>query len=677
MARFAGKSDLLDRLSHDLSDGTSRLVLLIGPDLAPARPPWNDVLLRAADGIAQLKRNEELREELRHVPATAEPVVRLALYRAAFADVIGPEEFDLVVQHAVLERYRGGNGRMPADLPPGRPLTAEAAAGLERDMEAWQLSEGLLALGRLVEQFRGRLEHRVLTAGLDPGIMVALRRRGVAVRPTTPYVSDGLATTTKPGAVDVVHLLGYWRPLDAAQRRAPLPDHRLTDLPDKFADRVRSRLAGATVYVLGYGGGDPIIERMLQAAVADGARVHWAVPDENADTDARIRVLADRIGGESVTFFCGVDSDHLLRILAAQLAGEQYATEPPELPPPRFYEQPALLRSLGAVPLRTPAAGAEDLLRQLDKRFGWRLERPASPAPKVLFWPVRLREPSVIHMVQAMAAAALSVHGVRVVLALDDFGTLLPSRDAFEERVRAWFRLIPGAQEPDVEPLQAWLDRQRLRPASLRERPTDPWAVLQEYYGQRKPTAYETLRAAKIIPDIEPREAAEHAPHILDMLRTTGVQRLLTAPALWSFFNHLLLDRRIVDVMTLAGDDERTFWRHRLAVTGEPTRHLYHPRMVDFSQDSGRIRWDHHLDLQEHIEQAVGGANWRRPDRYLPWLVRHAFLLPEYLRDGGGARLEGHEFDAWQDVLSALEDDQGLTGPLARRISGWFLGEPD
>src|SRR4029453_17590415 len=169
--------------------------------------------------------------------------------------------------------------------------------------------------------------------------------------------------------------------------------------PQAVADRLNDLLAGATVCVLGYRGGGPIIMEALQAAVADNARVLWAVRDQYAYRDPKIRVLADRIGGgDSVIVHYGVDSDLLLQKLAGQFAlvpETDGPSGPADLltrsPESRTYEHPELARSWGAVPLRAPAEGASDLLRQLGERFGWRLERAASPAPALLFWPVRLR----------------------------------------------------------------------------------------------------------------------------------------------------------------------------------------------------------------------------------------------------------------------------------------------
>jgi hypothetical protein len=492
--------------------------------------------------------------------------------------------------------------------------------------------------------------------------------------------------------VQVVHLHGYWRPLTPGDRAAPVLDPRRPALSRDVRTRVAGLFADRTVCVLGYGGGDPVVMDALQLAAAGRTRVLWAVPDPHAARSPRIRVLADRVGGGgSVTIHVGVDGDRLLRDLASEFAltlpeDPAAGARIPRTSAPRagWFPQPAMAQAAGAVPLREPAEGAVDLLRQLRLRFDWRLEPLAAhPAPTLLFWPVRLRRPSLIHMVQALVAAALSAHGVRVVLALDDFGDFTPAtRNIFEQRVIEWFGRIPEAQRPDIVSLQEWIEDRELylgRPPDDRalSRPTTPWAVLQEYYGRLKPSPYSVLRAAKIIPDVEPEDAMEHAAAIMDSLRQRGAQRLLTAPAIWSLFNHLLLDRQVGDLLTLAGEDERTLWRHRREVIDEPTRHLYHPKIANLSQDSGMIRWEHHDDLRGRIENAVGGQNWRRHDRYVPWVVRHAFLLPEYLRSGTGAKLGNQSFDAWQDVLTALEGSSEVADLLARRITSWFLGDED
>ncbi|MEV4345100.1 hypothetical protein AB0J83_11535 [Actinoplanes sp. NPDC049596] len=677
MARFAGESELLERLSRELREPARPLRLIIGPDLPRASPPWLTRVLRAAEEHVRRLRNDELQDEITRVRRTiTDPADRYVAYRAAFDDFLGPREFDVVFQRAVLESYHSPGDGQPADAEPSGAINVESGRILELDRESWRIDAGLQALGRLVAHFPERFGDGLLTTRLDPAVEVALGQLGKDAEPALL----GPGGPTRNGGVRVLHVLGFWRPLDRAQRRPQIVDYRDARLPAVAAERLRQLLAESTVCVLGVRDGDPIIVRALQAAVLDGARVLWAVPDEHGNREPRIRNLGERIGGgDSVTVYSGVDSDLLLQKLAVQLAlvpGEPGA--PPPVPQPRFHEQPALLRVLGAVPLRAPAESTVDLLRQLDKRFQWRLERPASPPPTLLFWPVRLREPSVIHMVQALAAAALSAHGVHVVLALDDFGDYQPAiQDLFEERVNAWFGLIPQAQRPEIVPLRSWIEEEETRQRPLRERPTRPWPVLQEYYGQRKPSVYDTLRAAKILPDEELENRPQDATQILDLLRTRSARRLLTAPAIWSLYHAKLLDRRIGEVMTLAGVDELFFWQHRQKVSGEQTRHLYHPRIDNLTQDSGLIRWDHHQDLHRAIERVMTREHWRRRGRYLPWLVENAFLLPAYLRFGGGAELAGRNFTVWPDVVAALADDPALADPLAQRISAWFLAEHD
>jgi hypothetical protein len=680
VARFAGESELLDRLSRELRESHGRLRLIVGPDLPTVSPSWTARVLRVADEQVNRLRNDELHAEIVRARRVADPAARYAAYRVAFEDFLGAEAFDLVLQRTVLESHHPAGDDPPADPGPGRLINVESGVIHELDTEHWQLDLGLQALGRLVAYFPERLGTALLTTRLDPAIEVALGQLGKAAEPVNLVAPDQVVADPGREVVPVTHLVGYWRSLHPGGRRPHILDHRDVRLPGPVADRLRQMLAGTTICVLGIRDSDPIVIRALQAAVADGARVWWAVPDEDGDRDPRIRNLGERIGGgESVTVHCGVDSDLLLQKLAVQLAVAPPETRPsaPPMPRPRLHERPELLRLLGALPLRAPAESAVDLLRQLDRRFRWRLERPASPRPSLLFWPVRLREPSVIHMVQALAAAALSAHGVHVVLALDDFGVSPPSLGPrFEERVNGWFGLIPQAQPPEIVPLQAWIEEEERLQRPLRERPTRPWAVLQEFYGRRGALVYDTLRAAKILPD-DLGNGPPDADQVLDLLHRRTARRLLTAPAIWSLYHAKLLDRRISEVMTLAGDDELFFWLHRQKMSGEQTRHLYHPRIDNLSQDSGLIRWNHRQDLRQAIERAMTREHWRRPDRYVPWLVEHAFLLPAYLRAGGGAELAGRRFDVWQDVVAALAEDDNLLDPLAQQISGWFLGEQD
>jgi hypothetical protein len=391
VARFAGESELLDRLGRELREHDGPILLIIGPDLPAAPPSWLARVLRVAEEHVGRLRNDELLAEIARARRTVDLAARYAAYRAAFDDFLGREAFDLIIQRTVLESYHPAGDEPPA-AGPNRLINAESGRILELDTESWHVDPGLQALGRLVAHFPDRFGSGVLTTRLDPAIEVALGQSGRAAEPISPATHPDLGSSVGPGVVRVAHLLGYWRSLHPGQLRPHVTDHRDARLPEPAADQLREMLAGATICVLGVRDGDPIVVRALQAAVADGARVWWAVPEEYGSREPRIRNLGELIGGgDSVTLHCGVDSDLLLKMLAVQLAlvpEDADQPQPHPMPRPRFYEQPGLLRMLGAVPLRAPAESTVDLLRQLDKRFRWRLELPASPPPSLLFWPV-------------------------------------------------------------------------------------------------------------------------------------------------------------------------------------------------------------------------------------------------------------------------------------------------
>jgi hypothetical protein len=682
---FLSQAEYQQRFVDDLRHGPYPVVLLLGLGGPAGEPPGPPGVADLADAHARQLRNPDLLAALDRARGEAtDEAARAAAYARAFAEWVGPTAFDVVVQHAVLRAYRARTapgGRRG----PWRRIEFRAAEQLEDDQAGWVVSDAVAALGRLLARLPDRFGHRVLTTQVDPLLEIAVRRAGGVAIPTTLRAGNSVSSTV-PGAgvVQVVHLHGYWRAVRWEDNRTVLVDpDRGADPTAALARQLSHLLRGGSVYVLA-GADAPELVRagVRRLLAAEGGTVRWALP---GPAGAAGYPLPNHEPDGALAVYAGVDPATLFPAVAARFPGGPAripaASRSPEPPP---VVQSELARRLGATPLRRPAEDAHDLLRQLAVRFGWRLERPRSlTLPTLLFWPARLRRPTVIHMVQAMAAAALSAHRVQVVVSLDDLGP--PPRDTtaagFAGRVRDWFSVVPGAQEPEIVLLSRYIEENDVfagppdRGALLRA--TRPWAVAREYYGEFNPSAFSVLAAVKILPDIEPDRAFEHAHEIVRALLHGSANRLLTPLTVWSHLNHLLLDSPAEQTVTLGGEDERRFWAHWRDKTQLPTGHLYHPLIDNVTNESAMVYWAHADDLRHRLAEHVGTEGWRGKNRYVPWLVHNALVLPEYLRTGGGLRLGGRPFDAWQDVLAALERDPALVDPVAEAISALFLRGDD
>jgi hypothetical protein len=485
--------------------------------------------------------------------------------------------------------------------------------------------------------------------------------------------------------VTVVHLNGFWRPLATVDDRSVLHDPgQLTADRPLLTTSLAEHLREETVCLVGYGGWDDAVTDALRGLTADrSVDVLWALHGRRADT------LPDGPGpfggGKPVVYYEQVDSNRLFPALRRAMDS---APAPGMMP-------------VGSVPLRTAPAGhrvrqplleeqigaqrsAGELLRELDRGFGWRLEGAhRTVPPELLYWPVQLRQTNLIHTVQALVAASLSASGMRVVLCVDDLNPPAHAT-AFRENlvgdIRRWFGLIAGARPPLVVALSEFHEPGRvadrlLDPEQLL-RPTNTLAVEHEYY--RVHNLYDVLRAIRAIP--EPNGDPEvHAAAIAARLGTTRAERLLSPPAIWAHLHHLLLSQAPETVVTLGGDDETLMWKLWQAVWPEPVRHLYNPRLSHVGHDADLLTASSFVEVRDRLDRTCGHPGWDTEGRYLHWLVHNGMLLPADLRGEPLPMVGDRPLESWEQATAAIRDprlrDRALTA-IAREVSTLFLHEP-
>jgi hypothetical protein len=464
-----------------------------------------------------------------------------------------------------------------------------------------------------------------------------------------------------------------------AERRGLLHDpERLRRNPRALATGIARLLRGDTICVVGYGGHDDTLFDALRQ-VGHRVTVAWALgPGEEALAEPLTARLREALGSEPVVR-TGVDSDEFFPELASHLG---VPVQPRAERGRRRHRHRGWERELVSELTTVAPAGVDELLGQLDRRFGWEFS-PAGEyqTPSLLFWPVRLRDTSsVIHTVQALVAAALSARGVEVVACLDDFG--LAQRHGLTERftadVRRWFARIDGAQAPAIVSVHDHVERVDVFTAmadpAVMLRPTRPWAVARELYGERNPSLYSILVATKILPNIPVEQLPDQSATVMQALLSKNANRLLTPLTLWSYLNQLLVDRPTASVLTLGGHDERPFWELWREVFDYGVNQLYNPEAESLTNESLMLRWQNPRELADHLHRAAQLPDWDADRRYPHWLVQNALLLPIYLTGAPVPPIGPYRLDSWASVLAAVRRDPAHLDTIARWVSELYLG---
>lgn len=690
--------DLVERLVRAVRRG-EHVTLVVGAGVtAPAVPDVAGMLTLADDYAAGRDDGGNLSHALEAARADSdEPHTVYLGYRRAFANWVSGNEFDVVAQEAVLHAYQPANRSRSALATHGVWQRVDARLGerVEGDLSSWQLPVGATALGRLLAGRPAEFGNRLLTTNFDPLVEVAVRRAGGRATPLT-LSEEGVAppSVLAADAVRIFHLHGYWRPVRPADRFGLLHDpEKLQRNRRAHAAAIARLLRGDTICVVGYGGFDEVILDALRY-VGHRVSVAWAL----ADTDEAGRLWHnDRLAGvlgeqRDPLVYPGVDSNQLFPLLAERLG---VPAQPRSVRTRRRRRHREWEREVVSEPGGGAPAGVLELIGQLDRRFGWEFSAAgdadgAGPAiaetraPSLLFWPVRLRETSsLIHAVQALVAAALSARGVEVVACLDDFGLAHRYRltGRFTGDLRRWFDRIAGSRPPVIVSLSDYVEQSDVFAAvpdpAMMLRPTRPWAVARELYGERNPSLYGVLVATKILPNVPVEQLADQGPAVLRALLSKNANRLLTPLTRWAYLNHLLVDRPTANVLTLGGRDERPFWELWREVFDYGVNQLYSPQPESLTDESLMLRWREPRELADHLVRAGAAPDWDAEKRYLHWLVQNALLLPVYLTGAPVPRIGPYRLDSWASVRAAVRADPEHLGTLAGLVSKLYLPGDD
>jgi len=683
-----GDTDQLVELLYECAREKKRLTFVVGSGLSLPVIPDVRGMLAVADLYAQghpvstglLAALELSRNEFGSSIAT------YRAYWREFAKWIAKDEFDLIAQDAVLRAYQSTN---PTFSGRGRwqRLDPTRARQMERDLHGWNLPDGLAALGGLLAAMpESFVDGQILTTNFDPLLEVAIKRAGRVAVSVPLDLEAETPLVRASGAILVHHLHGFWRddPRYRRQRLLHDPDY-LDQHHAPLARQVSKLITTDTVCIVGHSGWDGIVADALRLTALEGREltVLWAARSEGggAVLERRFHHTASAAHRRpSPRFFSSVEGDALFTRLAERFritVGRGQKTA-------RRHRHSQWERELISEPGTVPPTGSLDLLRQLDRRFHWERSWSGSEvAPSLVYWPVRLRaRPSVINMVQALAAAALSARGARIVLCLDDFNVEEADRwtEIIRQDVRRWCDLVPNARWPEVVRLKEFVEYEELHGRrenpEPRLRPTRPWDVAREAIGDRNPSVLALLMAAKIIPDYPPDQLMENAEKIVRGLESRSARHLLTPFTLFAHLNDLVQrhGERTESVMTLGGREEKKLWQFWRFAFDRGVNQLYNPTIRSLTNDSLALRWTSFEELRSYLRQGLRDDAWAENGNYISWLAQNAFLLPMYLRADDPPSFAGTRLDSWPAVRQAIRSDQRVIDVIAKEVSEMYLG---
>jgi predicted MPP superfamily phosphohydrolase len=286
--------------------------------------------------------------------------------------------------------------------------------------------------------------------------------------------------------------------------------------------------------------------------------------------------------------------------------------------------QPQALSAAASIPL---------YVEVLENSFSFRWEPGgydmANASATIVYWPVRLRKPTVIHAVQAYASAGLQRLGAEIVLCLDDLGNAEGSVSAFSDRVSRW--LGNAAGDPGRLQIRTFGE------IVTRERYVAAWELLQGWLADARYQLKDILAISKIWP--RDSDLSGFAA-----LLSRKPRRLLTPALVWTCLVHLLDENPDHQIITLGGYDERPLWdAWRDGIKKSfPVGHLYVPELthsdtvntqlaVHMARPDTNLSWDSREDIRYSLRDAFSTEDWFESGRLLPWVLAGAVRLPRYL----------------------------------------------
>lgn len=301
----------------------------------------------------------------------------------------------------------------------------------------------------------------------------------------------------------------------------------------------------------------------------------------------------------------------------------------------------------------------EGFLDLLESKFEFTFQktsRPQGDGKYVVFWPVRARQPTLVHAMQAFSAAGLTRYDAVVLLVIDDLAgqQRLPTTD-LEGAIKRWFSRV-GAKpsslhifrlselQSEIEHGKQWIDL------------ITKWFAWQTEYKLSDILSVSKLDEKKI--------------------SEKKARKLLTPTLIWSAFSVLMEKHKTSRFVTLGGADEKPLWEAWRSCIDDTSvaSHVYNPEVKDekghrFNLDE--IGWVSLTEIRQTISECLnahGCSDLVNPPTY--WLPFVAFQSCVALP----ALIAGESVADWNQLLSSQGGNTAeLSKRLAEKINAWYL----
>lgn len=272
----------------------------------------------------------------------------------------------------------------------------------------------------------------------------------------------------------------------------------------------------------------------------------------------------------------------------------------------------------------------------------FRDRRVTPDSQTIVYWPVRIRKPNVVHAAQTFIAAALQMRGLDVRLCFDDLG----SPDGFvdiqsgvtelQDNVRKW--AVKASNEETAELLVSKTRRfSEFVGNNTDRRPKDKaleilgdnlvrWLMESDKLGK-------VLRESKLM-------TAENSANL------DGKPRKLLSPAVvWTVLQLLVKESACCSgIITLGGEDEKPIWRAFSSMPELAIANILLPK-VQGDMDSEDLRPGSKLALERAMET--------QPELKI-WFTRYAWHLPQLLANQITASLKEKQSVSPEDASQQI-----------------------
>jgi predicted MPP superfamily phosphohydrolase len=302
--------------------------------------------------------------------------------------------------------------------------------------------------------------------------------------------------------------------------------------------------------------------------------------------------------------------------------------------------------------------------RVLEDAFGFQWEpwkKTNDHSKVIVYWPVRLRPPTLIHAVQCFAAAGFQRLGAKIVLCLDDLGHCDTKQSAFNSRANQWLKSV-GSNSGKV---QRYLFSQIIKPKTAPQ----VWQRVQSWLSSEDYKFDRVLRISKL------EDAAN-----LETLYKRRPRRLLTPALVWTCLDYLSRLNPDHKIVTLGGYDERELWEAWRDLTDSSQSHVGHiyvPELRETKDDQSRVlhmghtdlklNWRSKQDIRRAIEQDIAqGGDCFSESRLTGWCLRECVFLPQYLKG------KQQQLEIGTKQITGVDDLTGIeSSALGTAVSGW------